>query len=136
MSQENGPGPLAQGDTGPENVTAAAKPPLRLAAHSTAGYDNLSPAALAWARALIEGADGPVPEYGCLAWAALPDDSRTKVAACVAAAERWRTRHHRSDLYAPVDSAWARRIAEARRPRPGDHPGGPVPWEREVAADA
>lgn len=93
---------------------------------------------LAWARQLIANAEGPMPEYGSLEWIELPDESRTKVAACVAAAEKWRTRHVPLEIVsAHTTSRRAREIAEARQPRPGDHPGGPVRWERvrdEVAA--
>lgn len=85
-----------------------------------------------WSQALIEGADGPIPSYGSAAWAALPDDSRTKVAATVLAAETWRTRHTRPDFFEPAGSRRAREIAEARRPRPGDYQGGPVSWEPEA----
>jgi hypothetical protein len=51
----------------------------------------LGPTPIPWAQALIDGADGPVPQYGAPEWAALPDDSRAKVAACVVAAESWRS---------------------------------------------
>lgn len=30
--------------------------------------------------------------------------------------------------YFSLPSRRLREIADARRPRPGDHPGGPVPW--------
>ncbi len=94
-----------------------------------------APFPLSWAKALIEGADGQTPEYGSAEWVRLPDDSRAKVAACVLAAEKWRTRRHTFESPAP-GSRTAREIAEARRPRPGDHPGGPVQWDRdEVASD-
>lgn len=46
---------------------------------------------LPWARALIDSAEQPIPQYGSDEWAQLPDTSRTKVAACVIAAEAWRT---------------------------------------------
>jgi hypothetical protein len=85
---------------------------------------------LPWAAELIFAVDGPVPAYGSPEWADLPDTSRAKVAACVVAAEAWRTRHHPAGV-GPVTSRRARRIAEARRPRPGDHLGGPVSWERK-----
>jgi hypothetical protein len=88
-----------------------------------------------WSQALIEGTDGPIPPYGSPAWSALPDDSRAKVASVVLAAEAWRTRHTRPDFYAPIPSRRAREIAEARRARSGDHPGGPVPlWELDEVA--
>ena len=91
---------------------------------------------LSWAQQLIDGADGPVPVYGSREWVLLPDESRAKVAACVIAAENWRTRRYAFEAPAP-GSRRARDIAEARRPRPGDHPGGPVPvWPAEVASDA
>ena len=82
-----------------------------------------------WSQALIDGADGPVPSYGSAAWSALPDDSRVKVAATVLAAEAWRTRHVQPDFVTPIGSRRAREIADARRPRPGDHQGGPVEWD-------
>lgn len=85
---------------------------------------------LSWARGLIDSADGPVPEYGSADWVQLPDESRAKVAACVVAAERWRTRRPHFLEMDAVPSKRAREIAEARQPRPGDHMGGPVPpWE-------
>ena len=87
---------------------------------------------LAWAQDLIESADGPVPEYGSADWIKLPDDSRSKVAACVQAAELWRARPRTFEAPAP-GSRRARDIAEARRPRPGDYCGGPIPWEPEGA---
>lgn len=46
---------------------------------------------LPWARALIDNAEQPIPQYGSDEWAQLPDTSRAKVAACVIAAEAWRT---------------------------------------------
>lgn len=89
---------------------------------------------LNWADQLIENAGGSFPAYGSREWAALADDDRRKVAACVAAAEEWRTRNFRADVYDFTQSRRAREIEEARRPRPGDHPGGPVPWERDQVA--
>jgi hypothetical protein len=89
---------------------------------------------LFWARQLIDSVEGPVPEYGTAAWVQLPDESRAKVAACVIAAEKWRTRRYGEDFpLSPPARTRARHIAEARRPRPGDHPGGPVPWDREAS---
>jgi hypothetical protein len=90
---------------------------------------------LPWARVYIENAAGAeIPEYGTVEFHAL-EDGPLKVASCVVAAERWRTRHHQPDLhFAPPSSRRAREMTEARRPRPGDHPGGSVPWERQVAA--
>lgn len=92
---------------------------------------------LSWAQQLIENADGSFPAYGSQEWVQLADDDRRKVAACVAAAEAWRTRNYRADVFEfAFPNRRAREIAEARRPRPGDHPGGPVDWERdEVASD-
>lgn len=112
-----------------ENVAATAP----LSTENSAVLALLLPLPLRWARALIEGADGPIPPYGSADWSALPDDSRAKVASCVMAAERWRTRHHQADPFPMSQSRRAREIAEARRPRPGDHPGGPVVWD-EVAS--
>jgi hypothetical protein len=51
----------------------------------------LGPATIPWAQALIDGADGPIPQYDSEEWRALPDGSRAKVAACVIAAEAWRS---------------------------------------------
>ncbi len=104
----------------------------------TQGQDSpavavVTPLPLRWARALIEAADEPITEYGSREWRELPDDSRTKVAACVQAAERWRTRNIAPEIIT-FPSRRAREIAEARRPRLGDHMGGPVQWD-EVAVD-
>lgn len=52
---------------------------------------HLGPETLLWAGALIDSADGPIPRYGTPEWAALPETSRAKVAACVIAAEAWRS---------------------------------------------
>jgi hypothetical protein len=100
--------------------------------HDTAELGHLAhvlPLVLPWARVYIENAAGAeIPEYGTSAFHAL-EDGPLKVASCVVAAERWRTRR----LQGAAESAYPRRareIAEARRPRPGDHPGGPVPWIR------
>jgi hypothetical protein len=51
----------------------------------------LGPQPLPWARALIDSAEQPIPQYGTPEWAALPDTSRAKIAACVIAAEAWRS---------------------------------------------
>lgn len=88
---------------------------------------------LSWARQLIANGGPCVPEYGSREWAELPDDSRAKIAACVAAAEKWRTRNHWAETYSLPHGRRAREIAEANRPRPGDHPGGPVDWDRQVS---
>lgn len=153
MSASERPAPLPTG-TGPSENPAATtllKSPrqssghLSLAAVSSCDRQNVTlsvedatpdliPFPLFWAKKLIDSASGPVPEYGSPEWSRLPDDDRRKVAACVRAAEEWRTRHHRPDFTGPMPSNWARRIQEARRPRPGDHPGGPVPWDRSKAA--
>lgn len=136
MSASERPAPAT--GTGPsENVAAK----LGLATHSRAigdsraGLNNVVPFPLSWARQLIANATGTIPEYGSAEWRALPDDSREKVAACVMAAERWRTRsHHYGEQFSFPGGRRAREIAEARRPRPGDHPGGPVQWDREAVA--
>jgi hypothetical protein len=138
VRNENGPAPLAQGDAGPENFAAAK--PLGSVVESTAIGDISSRSAgvavmpLRWANQLIANADSAIPEYGSPEWQQLPDDSRAKVAACVIAAEEWRT--CRSAGYAPVSftSRRVREIAKARRPRPGDYTGGPVEWERTGGA--
>jgi len=89
---------------------------------------------LSYSQRLLENADAPVPEYGSTEWQQLPDGSRAKVAAIVVAAEKWRTGRSGDGLPVRWTDNRHRRIEDARRPRPGDHPGGPVPWEREVAA--
>jgi hypothetical protein len=88
---------------------------------------------LLWARQLIDGAEGPIPEYGSAEWVRLPDESRAKVASCVEAAERWRTRNRQFDVDAWPGGRRAREIEEANRARTGDHLGGPVPWEQAEA---
>lgn len=128
MRAENGPASSVTRKTGPEKIAAAKQ--VASGVHPTGA--DVVPLPLSWARQLIAHAAGDVPEYGSPGWAGLPDDSREKVAACVLAAEAWRTRHHRADFLPPSLSSRARRIAEARRPRPGDHRGGPVQWD-EVA---
>lgn len=90
---------------------------------------------LRWTRALIEGAEGPVPVYGSLGWLELPDDDRRKVAATCIAAEAWRLSEYLREAQEPRQSRRAREIAEARRPRPGDHPGGPVAWDGVAAGE-
>ena len=135
MSASERPAP-ATGAGPSENVAAK----QGLAAHSratvTSGADltNVVPFPLSWARQLIANATDTVPEYGSAEWRALPDDSREKVAACVVAAESWRTRSHPGGRSLLPGGRRAREIAEARRPRPGDHPGGPVQWNREAVA--
>lgn len=49
------------------------------------------PLPLPWARALIAAGGSDFPDYGTAAWAALDDRDPRKVAACVSAAECWRT---------------------------------------------
>lgn len=105
----------------PEN-NAATKPPAldtqpTAERGQTASTDD-------WARELIARAHGPIPAYGGSAFDRLPDGP-TKVASAIIAAQRWRHRR----VVETVTDRRAREIAEARRPRPGDHPGGPVPWE-------
>lgn len=91
--------------------------------------DEVKPLALRWATTLINGAAGDIHEYGSPEWHALPDDSREKVAGCVLAAEAWRTRHARTrDVDIRPGTRRAREVAEARRPREGDHMGGAVQW--------
>ncbi len=94
---------------------------------------ELFPPPLPWARQLIANADQPIPAYGSPEWHALPDSSRAKVAACVVAAEAWRTywlpEEHARRLHAELDAAreyeepahWSPEIvaavhAEANRP--------------------
>lgn len=83
----------------------------------------LFPPTLPWARALIDGATGPVPDYGSPEWEALADGPE-KVAATVVAAEAWRTywdpQEHARRLHAELDAArqyeeearWSRDIVE------------------------
>jgi hypothetical protein len=126
------PAPLAQGETGPENIAATKQ--LSLDAESNAGAD-VSPLPIRWARVYIENVAGQeIPEYGTAAFQAL-EEGPVKVASCVVAAEAWRTRLHHTDGALVPSSRRAREITEARRPRPGDHRGGPVQWD-EVAVDA
>lgn len=91
------------------------------------------PMPLRWTRALIEEAGDHVPVYGSHEWLTLPDDDRRKVAATCIAAEAWRLREFLDELRTQVRGRRAREITEARRPRPGDHQGGAVPWDREVS---
>jgi hypothetical protein len=96
---------------------------------------SVVPLPLTWARQLIANGGDSFPAYGTPEWMTLDDRDPRKVAACVVAAENWRTRNHRADVFdLPLSGKRARELAEARRPRPGDYMGGPVPWEREVAA--
>ena len=92
------------------------------------------PFRIRWADALIASADGPVPEYGSAEWASLPDDDRRKVAACIEAAEKWRTRHHRDDAFPEAPIVRARRVRSARQPRPNDFAGGRVSWDEDGVA--
>jgi hypothetical protein len=124
-SRRKGPAPAT--GTGPAENAAARKP---LSVQNSAALASVTPLPLRWARALIESADDTIPPYGSAEWSALPDDSRIKVAACVIAAERWRTRRHSFDTV--PGSRRSREIQEARKPRPGDYLGGPVPWDCEV----
>ncbi|MGY1845532.1 hypothetical protein [Modestobacter sp. SYSU DS0875] len=98
---------------------------------TAAGWMTVIPFRNPWAEVLISNGQefGSIPEYRSAEWAALPDNDRRKVAACVIAAERWATRHHLDVAFVERASARARRIAQARQPRDGDHPGGPVRWE-------
>lgn len=82
---------------------------------------NALPAALPWAAALIKAADGAIPEYGSPEWAALPDDSRVKVASCVLAAEALRTwmlpeeqyRRLRAELEYEEPAIWSAEVVAA-----------------------
>ncbi|MGY1778770.1 hypothetical protein [Geodermatophilus sp. SYSU D01036] len=123
MSQRRrGPAPAAN-ESGPhENATAR-----KLLDQQRSAV--VRPLPLSWARALIDAGGPDVPEYRSHEWMALPDDSRAKVAATVIAAERDYARRVGVEVVQP-SSHRARRIAEARRSRPGDHPGGAVPlWD-------
>lgn len=123
MSASERPAPAT--GTGPSEIAPTRK---LLASQNSATGALVTPLPLRWAKALIEGADGSIPEYGSADFADLPDDSRAKVASCVIAAERWRTRHHQAEFVASGGRR-AREITEARRPRPGDYMGGPVAWD-------
>lgn len=81
--------------------------------------EPLVPRALDWARARIDAAEGPIPTYGSAEWAALPDDSRTKIAAVIIAAECWRVE---------VDPAWIawRQFVELNPPEE------PAVWSPEI----
>ena len=88
-----------------------------------------------WATALIgKAGDAAVPEYGSAEFTALDDRDPRKVAAVCIAAEKWRTRAFADDQFPEPGSARARRIADARRPRPGDFTGGQVRWDRSGVA--
>lgn len=129
MSESKRPAPPQV--AGPAEVAAKTS----LAADSTASgsssarLSRVLPMPLRWTRALIEGAQGPVPIYGSAEWLELPDDDRRKVAATCLAAEAWRLREYLREAQEPRLGRRAREIAEARRPRPGDYMGGPVPWD-------
>jgi hypothetical protein len=81
----------------------------------------LLPPALPWARARLDAAEGPVPDYGSPEWEALPHGSPAKVAACIIAAECWRTTTDpawlrwrlATELHAPEDpAAWTPDVVE------------------------
>lgn len=76
---------------------------------------------LPWAAARIDAAERPIPEYGSDEWAALPDNSRAKIAAVIIAAECWR---------AEIDPEWIawRRFIELNPPEE------PAVWSPEVVA--
>lgn len=132
-----GTGPAPGKESGPAEGTPTKTP---FTSHPTTSTDSflhrhdVVPLPLRWAKTLIDAAGGPVPAYGTREWSDLPDGPQ-KVAGCVLAAESWRTRHHQSGFLLGSGSRRAREIAEARRPRPGDYPGGHVRgnWN-EVAA--
>lgn len=75
-------------------------------------------AVMPWAQSLIGAAEGPIPRYGSPEWADLPDTSRAKVAACVIAAEAWRTywspEEHERRLRTELEADWEDGIDEAR----------------------
>lgn len=125
---------FAEGPTPAKTFSTSVQHPTTKGVGSASPVVVVTPLPLRWAKTLIDGAAGPVPEYGSPEWAALPDDAREKVAGCVLAAEQWRTRYHRERL---VDvrprTRRAREIAEARRPRPGDYMGGPVQWDEAAS---
>lgn len=131
--QRTGPVPC-QEITGPVLEGTPAKTSTFLQQPTTSSIGSsppggVTPLVLRWARTLIDGAAGDVHEYGSPEWHALPDDSREKVAGCVLAAEAWRTRYARTrEADIRPGTRRAREVAEARRPREGDHTGGPVQW--------
>lgn len=86
---------------------------------SAGSTGTMVPRALDWARALIDAAEQPIPTYGSPEWAALPEDSRAKVAACVLAAECWRVE---------LDPAWIawRQFVELNPPEE------PAVWSPEI----
>lgn len=123
MNEERRPA----GDRRTENATK------HLASQDSATCAVVKPLPVRWATQLIANASGSFPTYGSAEWVALADDDRRKVAACVEAAECWRTRNYRADIYDFPQGRRAREIAEARRSRPGDYMGGPLPvWPAEV----
>lgn len=121
MTERENAAPGASGAASSEaEVRAATKPPA-FAVQCTAERGQ-TPSTDDWARELIARADGPIPSYGGPAWERL-SDGPTKMASLVIAAQRWRHRR----VVETVTARRAREIAEARRPRPGDFPGGSVP---------
>lgn len=88
---------------------------------------------LPWAKQLMANGGDAFPEYRSRDWMALDDRDPRKVAACVEAAERWwASCNGTADIFTFPSTRRAREIEQARRPRPGDHPGGPVEWDREA----
>lgn len=69
----------------------------------------LAPLLQPWAEVLIGRATGPVPQYGSAEWEALPDNDSRRVAACVIAAEAWRTfwspKEHERRLRTEIEAA-------------------------------
>jgi hypothetical protein len=94
------------------------------------GVTAAVPLPLTWARQLIDNAAGAeIPEYGSVEFHELPEGP-VKVASVILSAEERRLEREavRRGALLPMSSRRAREIAEARRPRPEDHPGGPVRW--------
>lgn len=124
MTAENRPVPAGLRGTGHESF--AATKPLALELESSRTDDDSAPTLvslpLPWAAALIRKASGDFPEYGSPEWAALDDRDARKVAACVAAAECWRT---------STDPAWVewRLRSELEGAQDDDR------WSSEVVAE-
>lgn len=78
MTANEGPAPSPR-EAGPSENSAAAKPLI------------LAPQRSGWADSLIRAGGPGIPDYGSAAWEQLPDEHPAKVAACVIAAECWRT---------------------------------------------
>jgi hypothetical protein len=125
VSTREGPAPAR---TGPESRPATKLPNLDRQGSAPGGQSAPPrPALLAvplpWAQARIDAAGAPIPAYGSADWAALPDDSRTKIAAVIVAAECWRT---------STDPAWLAWRLRAELSHSRDVVDEPAVWPTDV----